>query len=201
MKWDKEKQNLETLIKLGYTYEKIGKKYGCTGANIKKQAKKLGIEIPVRRVINKEKETFNKGKGKKCLNCEQPTKGKGEYCCKECRKEYKQSQLIKKWKNGEISGCDKNGDIREFLKKYLFEKTNYKCEKCGFDEKNPYTGKPIIQIHHIDGDCFNTKEENLQVLCPNHHAMTENFGSRNKNSTRTDKRTKYYRDLILKKQI
>lgn len=30
----------------------------------------------------------------------------------------------------------------------------------------------------------NNKEQNLQVLCPNHHAMTEHFGSRNKNSTR-----------------
>ena len=35
-----------------------------------------------------------------------------------------------------------------------------------------------------DGDATNNREENLQVLCPNHHAMTEHFGSRNKNSTR-----------------
>lgn len=40
------------------------------------------------------------------------------------------------------------------------------------------------EIHHIDGDATNNKEQNLQVLCPNHHAMTEHFGSRNKNSTR-----------------
>lgn len=32
--------------------------------------------------------------------------------------------------------------------------------------------------------CTQKEEENLQVLCPNHHAMTEHFGSRNKNSTR-----------------
>ena len=31
----------------------------------------------------------------------------------------------------------------------------------------------------------NNSEENLQLLCPNCHAMTENFGSRNKKSTRT----------------
>ena len=45
---------------------------------------------------------------------------------------------------------------------------------------NPYTGLSILQIHHIDGDATNNKEQNLQVLCPNHHAMTEHFGSRNK---------------------
>ena len=31
-------------------------------------------------------------------------------------------------------------------------------------------------------------EENLQLLCPNCHALTENFGSRNENCTRVDKR-------------
>lgn len=41
-----------------------------------------------------------------------------------------------------------------------------------------------LELHHIDGNPDNNKEENLQVLCPNHHAMTEHFGSRNKNSTR-----------------
>ena len=45
-------------------------------------------------------------------------------------------------------------------------------------------GTYALQIHHIDGDATNNREENLQVLCPNHHAMTEHFGSRNKNSTR-----------------
>lgn len=54
------------------------------------------------------------------------------------------------------------------IRRYLLEKANLS----------------ILQIHHIDGDATNNKEENLQVLCPNHHAMTEHFGSRNKNSTR-----------------
>lgn len=49
---------------------------------------------------------------------------------------------------------------------------------------NNESGLSILQIHHIDGDATNNKEQNLQVLCPNHHAMTEHFGSRNKNSTR-----------------
>lgn len=65
-------------------------------------------------------------------------------------------------------------------------KSNYTCEipGCGCNFINPYTGLSILQIHHIDGDATNNKEQNLQVLCPNHHAMTEHFGSRNKNSTR-----------------
>ena len=66
-----------------------------------------------------------------------------------------------------------------------------KCDVCGFSGINPYTNKTILQIHHKDGDATNTTEENLQVLCPNCHAMTENFGSRNKNCTRGYRRIKY----------
>ena len=59
-----------------------------------------------------------------------------------------------------------------------------KCEKCGWGEKNPITNTTPLQIHHIDGNCKNNKEENLQLLCPNCHSLTETFGRLNKNSTR-----------------
>ena len=63
------------------------------------------------------------------------------------------------------------------------EKNNCKCEKCGWGETNEFTGNIPLQVHHIDGDCKNNREENLQLLCPNCHSLTENFGSRNKNAT------------------
>lgn len=182
--WENEKENIEKLISNGATYEYIGKLYGCTGANIKKQARKLGINLPERRKINPT-ETFNKGKGKKCKNCGRPLQVYYRvFCCDECREEYYYKESVRQWKNNEISGCDKNGDPRKFLRQFLYEKNNGKCEKCGYETKNPYTGKSILQIHHIDGDCYNNHESNLQLLCPNCHALTENFGSRNKNATR-----------------
>lgn len=66
----------------------------------------------------------------------------------------------------------------------MLQKHNYKCEKCGWGEVNPSTGKIPLQIHHIDGNSENNVEENLQVLCPNCHSLTENFGSRNNNAPR-----------------
>ena len=199
-KWEKEKENLQKFIENGISYEEIGRAYGCTGSNIKKQIKLLGIKVDARRKVNPS-ETFNRGKGKKkCKNCGVLLKNwRGSYCSKKCQNEYTQKTLVEKWKNGEIKGCDVGGNTREFVRRYLMEKNNCKCEKCGFNEVNEYTGLSILQIHHKDGDCFNTSEENLSLLCPNCHALTENFGSRNRNATRTDKRTKYYRDLILKK--
>ncbi len=53
MNWIEQKDKLEYLINVEKaSYEEIGRKYGCTGSNIKKQAKKLGISLPKRRKIN-----------------------------------------------------------------------------------------------------------------------------------------------------
>ena len=122
---------------------------------------------------------------KKCINCGKPlTNRQQKYCCVDCQVEYRYKCDVEKWKNGELKGCDKNGEISNFVRRYMFEKVGYKCEVCGFNTPNQYTGLTILQIHHIDGNCMNNNEENLQVLCPNHHALTDNFGRLNTNSGR-----------------
>ena len=52
------------------------------------------------------------------------------------------------------------------------------CEGCGLDT---WRGAPIgLQLHHVNGDGLDNRLENLQILCPNCHAQTENWGGRNK---------------------
>jgi len=121
-----------------------------------------------------------------CVNCgkefEAVKHGNIKYCSHQCQSEYKRKEYIDKWKIGEVDGGKANGfAISGHVRAYLFSRCGGKCEKCGFDKVNPYTGRSILQIHHIDGNSANNSEGNLQVLCPNCHAMTENFGSRNKN--------------------
>jgi 5-methylcytosine-specific restriction endonuclease McrA len=103
--------------------------------------------------------------------------------------EFRSKEALSKWKNGEYTHTA-GFSMPRFIKRYMYEKVGYKCEKCGFSGINPYTSKTILQIHHIDGNCLNNDESNLQVLCPNCHAMTENFGSRNKNAA--PGRSKYF---------
>lgn len=44
-----------------------------------------------------------------------------------------------------------------------------KCELCGLAE---WQGVKIpLELHHKDGDHFNNEIENLQILCPNCHAI------------------------------
>ena len=54
------------------------------------------------------------------------------------------------------------------------------CENCG---KKEWLGKPIpLEVHHLDGDKLNNELSNLQLLCPNCHALTDNYRGKNINN-------------------
>lgn len=57
----------------------------------------------------------------------------------------------------------------------------YKCECCGNTE---WMGQPIpLQLHHINGINNDNRLLNLQMLCPNCHAQTENFASKGRGTS------------------
>ena len=46
------------------------------------------------------------------------------------------------------------------------------CEVCGCGDS--WQNKPItLQLHHVNGDHFDNRIENLQILCPNCHSQAE----------------------------
>lgn len=182
--WKNEKNSLERLISEGVPYERIGRQYGVTGNAVKKAAKNLGIELEHKREINPN-EHFNKGKKTihTCLNCGKELQGsQKKFCSSECQAEHNKKSKLNEWKNNPSKFNSEWG--YPFIKKYLLDKNGNKCEKCGWGIENEYTHTIPLEIHHIDGDCTNNREDNLQLLCPNCHSLTENFGSRNKYSKR-----------------
>ena len=56
----------------------------------------------------------------------------------------------------------------------------HRCEKCGKEE---WLNNPIpLEVHHKDGDALNNEMDNLELLCPNCHALTENYRGKNINT-------------------
>jgi 5-methylcytosine-specific restriction endonuclease McrA len=114
-----------------------------------------------------------------CLNCNNSITV-GKYCSNKCQQNYQTQKIIDNWLTGKDPGYKVGFRIKDPVRKYMLEKANYQCSECGWDKINPVTGKTPLEIDHIDGDCSNCKEENLQVLCPNCHSLTETWKALNK---------------------
>jgi 5-methylcytosine-specific restriction endonuclease McrA len=89
-----------------------------------------------------------------------------------------------------IFGHEKFGNSGESIDEYFSENSchstsntrqrllnnklkEYKCEKCGLTKWN--NSEITLQLHHINGNCYDNRLENLQLLCPNCHSQTENY--------------------------
>ena len=187
MNWNDEIENLKKLVfEEELSYEEIGRMYNCTGNNIKRVMQRRGIELPVRSK-NAGREPINKGTGKKyyCLNCGKDiTSAKNtthKYCSNKCQQEYEYKKWIEQYKKDDsIAKSTRWGQIPNYLRRYIFEKYDNKCCKCGWSEINPYTQTLPLEVDHIDGNSENNSENNLQLLCPNCHSLTPTYRGANK---------------------
>lgn len=129
----------------------------------------------------------------KCLNCDKKLLYGLKYCSQSCGHEYRYQQFISEWLSGAIE-ITSNYGINSRIKKFLLIESGYKCssETCcvpgGWAEVNPKSGKSPLTIDHIDGDASNNKRENLRVLCPNCHSLTETYCALNTGNGRTWRR-------------
>lgn len=143
--------------------------------------------------FNNRKRTIKKDKNPPlfCGYCGKELKGRAQkFCDTKCQQEYHYKQYIEKWLNGEEDGMCGQYGISKRIRRYLLEKHEYKCEVCGWGEVNQHTGTIPLEVHHIDGDYTNNCEDNLQLLCPNCHSLTETYKSHNKSGR--SGRKKYY---------
>ncbi len=123
-----------------------------------------------------------------CLNCQNLINNKKKFCNNQCQKEYEYKEYINNWKNNRTSGIRGSYQTSLHIKRYLMEKYNNKCARCGWGEKNPYTNKIPLEIEHIDGNYQNNNEENLILLCPNCHSLTSTYKGANRNYGRSERK-------------
>jgi hypothetical protein len=128
---------------------------------------------------------------KKCKHCDGDlSRGDVLYCSNKCQADYQYKAYIDRWKKGQETGITGKYYTSKHIRRYLFEKYDNKCAKCGWSETNKFSGKIPLEIEHIDGDYRNCLEENFTLLCPNCHSLTKTYKGANKGKGRAN-RVKY----------
>ena len=59
------------------------------------------------------------------------------------------------------------------LKPHIIKERGNKCESCNLTEWLEVETK--LELHHIDGDRTHNEPENLKLLCPNCHSVTDSW--------------------------
>ena len=160
-KYDKEW--LEELCAESYSLAEVLRKAGRKQAGGSQQTLKNKIAEYNIDISHFTGQNWNKGKTKETdERIAQQAKNQEKYSLEEV---FKKDSLI-----------TQHG-LRGYIQRYnLIE---YKCSKCGCDG-HWQDGIIKLEVHHKDGDNHNNERDNVIYLCPNCHALTENFRGKNK---------------------
>jgi len=127
-----------------------------------------------------------------CIYCgDELGKTAKKYCSGDCHRNHCHDKMIRAWEEGEYSGTIRRG-LSRTIRDYLLRKNNYKCSRCGWGEINPFTNTSTLEIDHKDGNAYNNRPENLEVLCPNCHSLSKYYRGANRGNGRRTYLKKYY---------
>ena len=122
-----------------------------------------------------------------CLSCQRKLlkHWSRKYCSNKCQADFRYKDFIRKWFGGRKV---ETKNISRYIRRYLIETSGDECSRCGWNEIHAITGKVPIEVDHRDGNAENNSLQNLRLLCPNCHSLTDSFRNLNGGKGRTWRR-------------
>lgn len=71
------------------------------------------------------------------------------FCSNDCKLIAYRVWLIATWKAGKLPPMQY---FNRIIREYLLHTLGEHCQRCGWNERNPFTGKIPLEIEHIDGN-------------------------------------------------
>ena len=146
---------------------------------------KRKIYCDVKCSTNDHKKDINNAMFKKCVVCgDKIANDNLSGLCKKCKPIKEKERKIKEWLDtGDIKDMKLLSKIPQYIKEYILNEQDCKCEICGM--QNEWNNKPLVFIlDHIDGDASKNNRSNLRMICPNCDSQLPTYKSKNKNSAR-----------------
>lgn len=174
-------QKVVDMLKAGYLYKDISSNLNIAKSTISYYAKKNGLlrqkDAGKRYDWYEIQAFYDKGNSIRSVNAEFGTN----------------NQAISQAKsNGKFVTRPKHFDIfdylhegskasRSFIKARLIA-SGLLIEECNVCHITEWLGTPLsLHLHHINGVNNDNRLENLELLCPNCHSLTDNYGGKGRN--------------------
>jgi 5-methylcytosine-specific restriction endonuclease McrA len=165
------KDEMELLVKQGFSSYKIANYFNISQTTAMYWLKKYRLKTiqSVDKIVENRYCSY--------CNTEIDTNGKYKksFCNSNCCRDYKAVQFGKLWVEKGPTVLSKTirttGIIRGKARRYVFIYNNYKCCKCKWTYDFDDSSLPPLECSHVNNDFSDNRFENIELLCPNCHAI------------------------------
>ncbi len=114
----------------------------------------------------------------------------GKYCSIACQGKGKSQKVVDTWLANPCVETFYLASInpRVAIRRHLIRQHGGKCSRCRWGKKHPKADLPALEIEHKDGDWKNCHPDNIDIICPNCHSLTDTYKARNRGNGREHRR-------------